>query len=157
MTLCPGKTQTGAISGNWKRDLAADLDVVKSFGAVALVTLMQEAELAAVGLSGTAMAAATSSRSIGWHHVPIVDGSVPDALFEDCWSQVEQSLLYQLRSGENVVIHCLGGLGRTGLVAARLLVQLGVGPKKSITLVRAARPGTIENESQERYVRERQW
>ncbi len=157
MTLCPGKMQVGAMSGHWKRDLAADLDVVKSFGAVALVTLMEESELTAVGLSKAAMEAATTSRSIGWHHVPIRDGGVPDAAFEDCWSRVEPSMLRQLRSGDNTVIHCLGGLGRTGLVAARLLVQLGVGPPESIALVRAARPGTIENQSQERYVLEQQW
>lgn len=30
VTLCPGKQQRGALSGNWARDLAADLEVVRS-------------------------------------------------------------------------------------------------------------------------------
>jgi len=44
LTLCPGKKQ-GSKSGSWARDLDADLKVIQSFGAVALVTLMEDHEL----------------------------------------------------------------------------------------------------------------
>jgi hypothetical protein len=40
LTFCPGKKQRGALSGDWDRDLAADLEAIKSSGAKALVTLM---------------------------------------------------------------------------------------------------------------------
>jgi len=32
-------------------------------------------------------------------------------------------------AGEAIVIHCRGGLGRTGIVAARLLVEFGEDPE----------------------------
>lgn len=51
------------------------------------------------------------------------------------------------------MIHCLGGLGRSGTIAARLLVELGVVPDEAINIVRKARPGAIENNAQETHVR----
>ena len=54
--------------------------------------------------------------------------------------------------GESVVVHCRGGLGRTGLVAARLLVELGESPVSALVRVRAARPGAVETVEQEKYV-----
>jgi ADP-ribosyl-[dinitrogen reductase] hydrolase len=50
------------------------------------------------------------------------------------------------------VIHCLGGLGRTGTIAGRLLVELGSDPETAILQVRRARPGTIQSIMQECYV-----
>jgi ADP-ribosyl-[dinitrogen reductase] hydrolase len=32
LTFCPGKKQPGAMSGDWERDLAADLDAIRSSG-----------------------------------------------------------------------------------------------------------------------------
>jgi ADP-ribosyl-[dinitrogen reductase] hydrolase len=52
----------------------------------------------------------------------------------------------------HVLLHCMGGLGRSGMVAARLLVELGEEPRTAIQRVRAARPGAIETAAQEAYV-----
>jgi len=51
-----------------------------------------------------------------------------------------------------VLIHCTGGLGRSGMIAARLLVELGEEPRLAMQRVRAARPGAIETAAQEAYV-----
>lgn len=59
----------------------------------------------------------------------------------------------RLLHGERLLVHCKGGLGRTGVVAAMLLVGRGVDVEEAIGAVRAARPGAIENEAQENYVR----
>jgi len=56
-------------------------------------------------------------------------------------------------AGEAIVIHCRGGLGRTGIVAARLLVEFGEAPEGALFRVRRARAGTVENRLQEGYVR----
>ena len=45
-----------------------------------------------------------------------------------------------LRAGFNVLVHCKGGLGRAGTVAARLLVELDWAPADAIAAVRAVRP-----------------
>ena len=53
-----------------------------------------------------------------------------------------------LRSGGDVLVHCKGGLGRAGMIAARLLVELGMAPEQAIREVRRARKGAIETPSQ---------
>ncbi len=47
----------------------------------------------------------------------------------------------------------VGGLGRAGTVAARLLVELGAHPGDAMRRVRDVRPGAIETEEQEDHVR----
>ena len=57
-----------------------------------------------------------------------------------------------LKNGQGIVVHCRGGLGRTGLIAAQLLIELGEMPSKALERVRAARPGAVETRQQEKYV-----
>jgi protein-tyrosine phosphatase len=57
-----------------------------------------------------------------------------------------------LRNDSDVLVHCRGGLGRAGTIAARLLVELGMDPAKAIENVRAVRAGAIETSDQERFV-----
>jgi ADP-ribosyl-[dinitrogen reductase] hydrolase len=87
-----------------------------------------------------------------WHHLPIPDYGSPDSIFEDRWIYSGNRLRPSLRAGKKVVIHCKGGLGRSGTIAARLLVELGVKPAAAIREVRAARHGAIENRAQEYHV-----
>ncbi len=63
-------------------------------------------------------------------------------------------MLAAVQRGEIVVVHCWGGLGRAGTIAACCLVARGVLPARAISLVRAARPGAVQSPEQERFVRE---
>ena len=153
LTLCPGKKHQGAYSGTWNRDLALDLQSVVKFGAKALVTLMEQDELSQVKVQHTQLAKQARHLGLEWHHLPIVDVSVPDERFEDLWTYSGTRLRTILARGDNIVIHCLGGLGRTGTVAAKLLVEFGEQPEIAIQRVRQARPGSIETVQQEQYVR----
>ncbi len=153
MTLCPGKWQLNALSGKWKRGLDTDLEVIKKFNTVALVTLMQAEELEAFHVGVEALRNKTADLEIEWYHLPIIDKSTPDATFEKEWIASGKTLRKHLRRGRSIVLHCLGGLGRTGLLTARLLIEFGEKPDNAIQKVREARPGTIETESQDEYVR----
>ena len=52
------------------------------------------------------------------------------------------------------MVHCRGGLGRTGTVAACVLVALGDhSADKAIDAIRQARKGTIQTDEQEEFVR----
>jgi ADP-ribosyl-[dinitrogen reductase] hydrolase len=153
LTFCPGKKQRGALSGDWDRDLAADLEAIKSSGAEALVTLMQTEELTAVRVPVTELGEKAASLGLEWHHLPIRDVDVPDERFEDLWTYSGVRLRSLLVKGQKVVIHCLGGLGRTGTIAGRLLVEFGLTPDDAIKAIRSTRAGTIETRKQEEYVK----
>lgn len=150
MTFCPGKKQPSAMTGGWDRDLDLDLDAVKAFGASALVTLVEDHEIETLGV--LRIGKKTISRHMDWLHLPIRDVSVPDRDFEDAWQVHGPGLRARLRDGFNVVVHCKGGLGRAGMIAARLLVELGIEPAEAIRQVRQARPGAIETSEQAHYV-----
>ena len=153
MTLCPGKKYLSPYTGPWDRDLRLDLEAIKSFGACALVTLMEAHEFDMVGVSLNSMAAETDRLGIEWHHLPVKDVNVPCETFEDQWTYSGMRLRHLLRQGKNIVIHCLGGLGRSGTIAAKLLVEFGHSPVDAISAVRQARHGAIETKAQEDYVR----
>jgi ADP-ribosyl-[dinitrogen reductase] hydrolase len=87
-----------------------------------------------------------------WFHLPIVDISIPDERFEKQWDVVGEALRSILRRRLDVLVHCRGGLGRAGTIAARLLVELGMEPIKAIASVRAVRPGAIETTEQEKFI-----
>lgn len=152
LTFCPGKKQTDALSGVWDRSLDDDMKAIKAFGAVALVTLMPDSELQSLHASPHQIRDEASKSGIAWYQLPIPDAGIPDNSFEDLWVDAGPRLRALLKAGHNIVIHCKGGLGRTGTVAARLLIECGVDPQMAIQSVRKARPGSIENDLQEKYV-----
>ena len=153
LTFCPGKKQAVSMTGPWDRDLETDLKVIQSFGGAALVTLMEDHELREGMVPPDKLQEGASAHGMEWHHLPIRDVSIPDDHFEDLWVYSGLRLRRLLSQGRNIVIHCRGGLGRTGMIGARLLVELGVEPDVAIRRVRAARPGSIETPDQEEHVR----
>lgn len=57
-------------------------------------------------------------------------------------------------SGNPVLVHCLSGRGRTGMVLASYLVLVeGLDPEDAIALVRRTRPGSLRREDQANSVR----
>jgi protein-tyrosine phosphatase len=130
LTWCPGKSDHFAIGGPWAR----------AWGARRVVTLLEQHELAHLAI--TRLGEAVQRRGLEWLHRPIPDVS-------------SKHLRSRLDAGENILIHCRGGVGRSGMVAARLLVEFGVDAETAIARVRAARPGAIETWEQEQWVRPR--
>lgn len=151
ITLCPGKQDRFAHTGAWARDLAIDLDAIAAWGARLVLTLVEPAELAA--LKVPQLGQEIQRRGMAWCHLPIADFSVPNATFEEQWVTQGREIRDRLRSGEDVLIHCKGGLGRAGMIAARLLVELGMDAETAIRAVRHARKGAIETPAQLALVR----
>ena len=150
VTLCPGKTDPAGISGAWARDLDTDLDAIRRWGATAVVSLITDEEIDR--LSVRDLPEAVRDRHMEWCHAPIPDGMPPGADFEEAWTAAGEAIRDRLRLGFDVLVHCKGGLGRAGTVAARLLVELGTRPDDAIGRVRDVRRGAIENEFQEAHV-----
>ncbi|MBT3210651.1 MAG: hypothetical protein HN345_01430 [Planctomycetaceae bacterium] len=157
LTFCPGKKQNHAMTGSWDRDLETDIAAIKSSGYAALVTLMEEQELTYYGVPKAHMESMTKSHELDWFFLPIKDVEIPGPAFEQAWKMAGQQLISFLNNGQSIVVHCLGGLGRSGTIAARLLVELGIEPDEAIDRVRQSRPGAIETKAQEKYVRQKGW
>jgi protein-tyrosine phosphatase len=151
VTFAPGKNDRFAIGGPWARDLDKDLDAIAAWGARTVVTLLEPQELAHLAI--TRLGAEVQRRGMEWLHLPIPDVSTPDAEFEDKWPAVSDHLRSRLDAGENILIHCRGGVGRSGMIAARLLCESGVDAEEAIVRVRPARPGAIETWEQEQWAR----
>ena len=136
-------------------DLAADVAALRAWGAAAVLCLVEAAELDLLQVG--ALPELVRQAGLQWLHLPIPDMTAPDRRFEDAWRAVRPRLQALLGDGRPLLIHCRGGLGRSGTIAARLLIEAGVEPEAAIARVRAARPGAIETAEQERYLREQQW
>jgi len=151
ITICPGKKDQAAMTGAWKRDLKTDVTAIRAWGAGAVVCLMENFELKLLDVE--ALPETVESEGMRWFHLPIRDVSVPSVAFENLWAVKGPELRAIVSTGGRVLVHCRGGLGRSGMVAARLLVEFGLKPDAAIALVRKHRPGAIETAAQEDYVR----
>ena len=90
--------------------------------------------------------------NLKWHHLPIVDLSAPNRDFKYKWETTKVLLKNELISKKNIILHCRGGKGRAGTVAAILLIDFGIDKKEAIGLVRSARVGAIETKKQEDFI-----
>jgi predicted protein tyrosine phosphatase len=129
--------------------LVRDLAIIEAWGAEILVSLIEPSEYALAGVERLPELVPIGIRHI---QLPIADFSVPDAQWEELWLGASPNIRSVLMRGSKVCIHCMGGYGRTGMVAARLLIEFGVEPEEAIARVRSARPGAIEMPQQEAWV-----
>ena len=150
ITFCPGKKHQGAMTGAWDRDLGSDIEAIAAWGTSTVVTLVEQHELASLGVVD--LGEAIEAAHMSWVHLPVCDVSVPGPAFEQQWARLGPLLRAQLQCGFNIVVHCKGGLGRAGTVASCLLIDAGMDPEEGLAAVRAARPGAVETFGQEQYV-----
>ncbi len=150
MTLAPGK-KTWGIEGPWNRDLDTDLTrLADVFQISFLVSLIEQWELESFRM----LDLFPKARALGMEtaHVQIKDGGVPKD--HAAITALVTRIVTAARDGKNVLVHCRGGVGRTGLVVAACLIETGHDADAAIALVRAARKDTVERGRQERWLTE---
>ena len=133
-TPCPGTRET---------TLEQALLALQQAGAAGVITLMPHSELAANGAEQIAQQC--HSLDLAWYHLPVADEQVPLEAFGEGWRASRQALIEHLRGGRSLAIHCKGGSGRTGLIAARILIELGIDRGEAISQVQALRPKAIQH------------
>ncbi|AWB06347.1 phosphatase [Azospirillum humicireducens] len=150
VTFCPGRKDRDPVSGGWNRDMAADLQAIRRWGANAIISLLTPRETRVLGVERLAHEAGL--HGIDLFRCPIFDQHPPDEEFEKTWALAGPEVRHRLRCGERVLVHCRAGRGRSGMIAARLLVELGTLADDATRLVRAARPGALLNPQQVQHV-----
>jgi ADP-ribosyl-[dinitrogen reductase] hydrolase len=148
LSLCPGKVQPNAISGSWARDLDLDLDAISKAGYNVVLSLIENFEIDELQVEKL-RENAVQSKGMKWIHAPIIDAWIPN---DSAFKKLEQALDL-LNQGQSIFIHCKGGLGRAGLVAAWILTHYGRNATEAIKEVRKVRRGAIENTMQEKWVK----
>jgi ADP-ribosyl-[dinitrogen reductase] hydrolase len=148
MTIAPGKKGHSIHGRDHDRDLGADLDRLKgTYGSTVLVSLIEDHELNSLGIPN--LVSEGAKRGIHVERFPIVDMSTPSMGIAK--AEVKK-IADWLKAGKNVVIHCRGGNGRTGTIAACALVELGFAAQQAIKTVRTNRPNAVETGGQEHFV-----
>ncbi len=133
-TPCPGSKGSSA---------AEALGTLQAAGAEALITLMPAEELARN--QAARLPELCVQRGLEWFHLPVADEQVPLEDFDHAWAQAHARIGELLADGRRIAIHCKGGSGRTGLIAARILIDAGVPRAEAVERVQALRPKAIQH------------
>jgi len=150
LTALPGKHgASGRYPGRIYRGmLADDLASLRRADVRWLILLVEDLELRRWGDPQIVSRGAAAGVVIVRH--PIPDGGVPASM------HVMEDILGRIREAQRhakVAIACMGGIGRSGLVAACALVESGWSASDAIALVRRARhPQAVETAPQESFV-----
>jgi atypical dual specificity phosphatase len=85
-----------------------------------------------------------------WHSIPVPDFAAPTV------AQIEQFLTLVSSSipEKKVVVHCRGGIGRTGTMGAAYWIAKGLSWEAAIAHIRERRQYAVENRKQEAILRE---
>ena len=148
LTFAPGKRD----GSRWARDLPTDLDHLRAHHRTdLLVSLMEDFEYEFLQIADLVPEA--TARGMRVRRFPIVDGHAPRNDEMGHFVRLVREIEAAAGAGDVVVIHCRGGLGRAGTVAASVLVARGALPHDAIATVRATRsPEAVESDAQEAWV-----
>ena len=143
LALCPMPGREGAY--------ADDIEHIREWRPALVITLVTPAEMAAQNASQ--LGHDMQSRGARWVHMPIPDYGVPDKAQQAKWPMLSTAARTALRGGGRVLVHCMGGCGRSGMVALRLMVEAGEPASAALARLRHVRPCAVETEDQMTWAR----
>lgn len=146
------------LTGPWKGKVALaarprgedwlEEDIVdwKRAGIQSILSLLTQEEQVELGLRDEGRE--VQRQGLEFSSFPIPDVQVPrsEAKLAEALDKVAASL----SAGKNVLIHCRQGIGRTGLVAACLLVKSGMSPGAAVEAASAARGMSVPETPEQR-------
>jgi len=130
-------------------DLESDLKMIEANGIINVVTLVSNEELTKYGVP--TLLTRFENLNIEVLHSPIVDYGLPST------EQMKSILTWihkKVKAKENILIHCVGGLGRSGTVMAIYAkAHLGKTGEDAIQYVRSIRGNdAVETTEQQNFV-----
>ncbi|XP_010846032.1 PREDICTED: cyclin-dependent kinase inhibitor 3 isoform X4 [Bison bison bison] len=132
----PSSMQTSCKFKDVRRNIQKDTEELKSYGIQDIFVFCTRGELSKYRVPN--LLDLYHQYGIITHHHPIPDGGTPD--ITSC-CEIMEELEICLKNNRKTLIHCYGGLGRSCLVAACLLLYLSdtVSPQQAIDSLRDLR------------------
>ena len=130
-------------ANSWLEDNVAGW---RAQGIDSVLCLLESEELAELGLKNEAGMCEGIGLEFG--SFPIPDRGVPPSV-EDA-GRLACALAMQLQCGRNIGVHCLAGIGRSGLMTACVLVVLGVEPPAAFEAINKARGLLVPDTEEQR-------
>ncbi|MDQ2066824.1 protein-tyrosine phosphatase family protein [Xinfangfangia sp. CPCC 101601] len=125
----------------------ADLREILRFGPALVLSMTTLGELQAKGAER--LESDLSDHGILWRHCPVQDYSVPAGGPKGgAWPKISAEIHEILAEGERVLVHCMGGCGRSGMAVLRLMVEAGEPADEALRRLRQARPCAVETDAQ---------
>lgn len=142
LTVLPGRR-------DWRRHLDEDLASLREAGIDAVLCLVAREELERYGVPE--LLGAYERGGFELLHLPLLDQmGASAAMLQEAVAWID----VRVRAERSVLVHCVGGLGRSGMVAASWLRSRGAPANDALACVRAARgPRAVETRVQEQCVR----
>jgi protein-tyrosine phosphatase len=149
LTFLPGKHGPSVLYPGrvYNRDADADLATLRDAGVRLLLVLVEDHEL--VHWSEPDLVERGTRAGVRVIRHPVPDGQAPDL------AEMREILgtVHTEREVGDVAVACMGGVGRTGTVAACALVEVGLSADEAIAWVRQIRhPRAVETQVQQRFV-----
>jgi len=108
-------------------DAAASIINIARLGIQQVVSLLEPSEARNLGLDGEREQ--VKAHAMGFTSFPIPDMGLPPSV-ED-FARLSKKLFNQVNGGVNTLIHCHAGIGRSGLLAAGILLHCDMDPQQA--------------------------
>ncbi len=125
--------------------LAAEMQALRNAGVDEVVCLMGAREMERAGLAGEATAARAAG--IAFTHFAIGDMGVPGAALG---ADLVRRIANDLSTARSVVVHCRAGIGRTGLVIACVLREIGLEAETAMDVASEGRGAPVPQTAAQR-------
>lgn len=131
------------VSGEWIED---EFSGIAKKGVRQMVSLLEDHEAYGLGLQNENKLA--EQNHMAFVSFPIQDRGIPNSISE--FSNITKKLCQEIAEGRNTVVHCRAGIGRTGIVAAGILLHCGFKPDEAFGLISAKRGIQVPDTDEQR-------
>lgn len=128
---CPGR------AGFYEADLIA----IRRWQPSLVITFLSYEELDRVAPT---LSVDLKDADIAWGHLPTADFDTPG----EGWDYISIVVHSELEDGHKVLLHCMGGCGRSGTAALRLMIETGEAADPALNRLRQTRPCAVETPEQ---------
>ena len=127
-------------------DLDDELRAIARSGTDRIVSLLERSEAFEVGLRDEQHV--VERHGMAFESYPIPDRGLPASVGD--FGKFTRHLHDEAASGKGVVVHCRAGIGRTGLVAAGVLLHCGLTPADAFARVSGCRGVEVPDTDEQR-------